>query len=138
MGLVARKSLEVEGPQVWKALGVTLGFDLFAIVFVFVLPLIWPTVWPIVVLAVLPYFGGRLGGRYVDPPLAMRIGILGAVVMITIIAYMFLSILAGLPGESFNLFEPIGFSILALGYFLGIVFGAIGGRHGATLAVENG
>jgi hypothetical protein len=134
MGLVARQRLEPSGPQPWKALAVALAIEVPCILLVFVLPVVWP----IVILAIVPYLGGRMGGRYVPSRTASYIGVLSAIVMVTVMASLLLSILAGFPGERFDLFEPIGLSILAVGYLVAVVFGAIGGRHGASLAAESG
>jgi hypothetical protein len=134
MGLVARQELGPPRPKVWKALAVALAIEVPCILLVFVIPVLWP----IVILAIVPYLGGRMGGRYVPSRTATYIGIFAAIIMVTVMATLLLSILAGFPGERFDLFEPIGLSILVVGYLVAVLFGAIGGRHGASMAGGSG
>lgn len=109
------------------ALGVALGIDLVTIPLVFVLLVVWP----IVILAIVPYVGGRIGGRFTSRRNATRFGALAGAIMVTVLVAILFSVLAQLPGENFDPLEPVGLSIVVAGYAVALVFGAIGGRHSA-------
>lgn len=113
----------------WKALGIALLVDLALLPLVFVLFVYWP----IYYLTIVPYIGGRLGGRFVDKRLAMRIGVAAAITGVTVLMVVFLSFLSLIPGDNLDLTEPIGLSLIIVSYLLAILFGALGGRHGASL-----
>jgi len=112
-----------------KALAVATAVDLVLLPPIFVL---W-VFWPVYYLAFVPYVGGRLGGRYVDRGTAVRVGVVAALIGVTVLVAIFLSFLALIPGDAFDPFEPIGLSIVVGSYLVSILFGAIGGRHGASL-----
>jgi hypothetical protein len=112
-----------------KALAVATAVDLVLIPPIFVL---W-VYWPIYYFAIVPYVGGRLGGRFVDRGKAVRVGVLAAVIGVTVLVAVFLSFLGLIPGDTFDPLEPIGLSIVVASYLVAILFGAIGGRHGASL-----
>jgi hypothetical protein len=131
MGVEVVKNEPDGSPRPLKALGVALLVDHALIVLVLL-----PPVWPLVLFTIVPYLGGRLGGRYVDKRTATRIGAVAALVMVTVLATVLLSVLASLQPANFDLFEPIGLSVLAAGYLVSMLFGAIGGRHGAAAAME--
>ncbi|NOQ55071.1 MAG: hypothetical protein GQ558_10780 [Thermoplasmata archaeon] len=115
-----------------KAFGVALLVDLLCLP----LSLILFLVWPVVILAIVPYAGGALGGRYVDRRTGMLMGALAAAIMTTVLVTIFLLILMRLPGESFDFWETTGLSIMAAAYVVSVLFGALGGRHG-SIAVED-
>ena len=131
MGVEVVKNQPEGSPRPLRALGVAVLIDLALLPLVLVPP--W---WPMVLFTVVPYVGGRLGGRYVDRGVATRIGAVAAFVMVTVIATALLSVLASLQPANFDLFEPIGLSVLAAGYLVAMLFGAIGGRHGAAAAAD--
>jgi hypothetical protein len=114
-------------PSRWKAFAISLGVDLVCLPLVMVILVYWP----IVILAIVPYIGGALGGRYTDRRNGLLMGALAAIIMVTVLAILFLRILRNLPGEGFDFFEPIGLSILGASYLVAFIFGALGGRHGA-------
>ncbi len=118
----------------WKAFLVCLGVDLLLMPLTFVMFYFWP----VFSLAITPYVGGALGGRYTDRRGGLFAGGLAAVVMISVLVIIFLRLLAGLQGlgENFHLLEPIGLSIVAASLLVGFIFGALGGRHGA-IAMED-
>ena len=116
-------------PQPLKALGVALLVDLACVPFMFVLLIAWP----FVLLTVVPYVGGRLAGRYVGRTTAVRVGVVGALAMMTLMVAILFSLLAQFPGDQFDPLEPIGLSIVAIGYLVSSLFGAIGGRHGVAI-----
>jgi hypothetical protein len=131
MGVEVVRNEPDGSPRPMRALGVALLVDHA------LLPLVLlPPVWPVLIFTIVPYVGGRLGGRYVERREATRIGAVAALVMITVLATVLLSVLASVQPANFDLFEPIGLTILALGYLLAMLFGAIGGRHGAAAATE--
>ncbi|UCC92591.1 MAG: hypothetical protein JSW25_07965 [Thermoplasmata archaeon] len=123
-----------EGTGKWKAFGVALGINLLCLPLVLVIIFFWP----IFILAIAPYIAGAIGGRYTDRHNGLWMGGLAAVVMVTVLATILLSILAGLAGlgEGFDFFEPIGLGILAASYVTAFMFGALGGRHGAISREE--
>jgi hypothetical protein len=129
--LGSRMAKEVEGvaPAVpkntLKALGVAILVDLALLPPIFVLFVFWP----IYYLALVPYIGGRLGGRYVDRAAAVRVGVVAAMTGVTVLVVLFLSLLGMMPSDTFNPFETIGLSIVAVAYLVAMLFGAIGGRH---------
>jgi len=110
-----------------KALGVALLVDLLCLP----LSLFLFLVWPVVILAIVPYVGGALGGRYVDRRTGMYMGALAAAIMTTVLVVVFLYILIIFPGESFNFWDTLGLSIVAGAYVIAVIFGALGGRHGS-------
>jgi hypothetical protein len=118
----------------WKAFAVSLGVDMLCLPLIMVLLVVWP----IFILAIAPYIGGALGGRYTDRRNGLLMGGLAAVIMVTVLVAIFISILTGIPGlgENFDPTESIGLSIVTGGYFTAFVFGALGGRHGAIAAEE--
>lgn len=118
----------------WKAFGVSLGVDLLCLPLVLVIVFFWP----VFILAIAPYIGGALGGRYTDRRNGLWMGGMAAVVMMTVLVIIFLWILTGIPGlgEGFDPIEPIGLGLVAAGYFTAFLFGAMGGRHGAISAED--
>ncbi len=118
----------------WKAFGVALGVDLLCLPLVLVMVFFWP----VFILAIAPYIGGALGGRYTDRRNGLWMGGLAAVVMTTVLVIIFLRILTGIPGlgEGFDPIEPIGLGLVTAGYFTAFLFGALGGRHGAISEEE--
>ena len=112
-----------------KALGVAILVDLALLPLIF---LLW-FFWPVYYLAIVPYIGGRLGGRYVDRATAVRVGVVAALIGVTVLVIIFLSILGMMPGDTFNPFETIGLSIVVVAYLVAMLFGAIGGRHSAPV-----
>ncbi len=118
----------------WKAFAVSLGIDLLCLPLVLIMVFFWP----VFILAIAPYIGGALGGRYTDRRTGLWTGGLAAVVMMTVLVTLFFIILSRLQGlgEGFDPFEPIGLSIVAAGYLVSFMFGALGGRHGAIAAEE--
>ena len=127
MAGVQRSKLPAPESRPYLAFGAATGIDMLLLLFLFV-----PPVWPIIVLAIGPYVGGRLGGRYASKREATYAGALAAMLMVTVLAVVFLFALGQLPGEDINLLEPIGLSILIAGYLVATLFGALGGRHGAA------
>jgi hypothetical protein len=116
-----------------KALGVALLVDLLCLP----LSLIMFLVWPVVILAIVPYVGGALGGRYVDRRTGMLMGALAAAIMTTVLVSIFLYILIIFPGEGFNFWDSLGLSIVAGAYVIAMLFGAMGGRHGSMAAEKD-
>jgi hypothetical protein len=118
----------------WKAFLVALGIDLACIPLILVIIFFWP----VFIMAIAPYIGGAIGGRYTDRRNGFWMGSMAGVVMMTVLVTFLLWTLAGLPGlgEGFEFFEPIGLSIVFAGYFTAFVFGGLGGRHGAISAEE--
>ena len=114
-----------------KALAIALLVDLLCIPLVFVLILVWP----VVILAIVPYVGGALGGRYVDRSMGLKLGALAAAIMVSVIVASLMAVLSAAPVEGFDPLEATGLSIVAAAYVVAILFGALGGRHGA-MAVE--
>ncbi len=112
-----------------KALGVAILVDLALLPLSFVLLVFWP----IYYLVLVPYIGGRLGGRYVDRATAVRVGVVAAMIGVTVLIVIFLSLLGMMPGDTFNPFETIGLSIVVVAYLVAMLFGAIGGRHSAPV-----
>ncbi len=115
-----------------KAFGVALLVDILCLP----LSLILFLVWPVVILAIVPYAGGALGGRYVDRRTGMLMGALAAAIMTTVLVTIFLYILIIFPGEGFDFWETTGLSIVAGAYVVAALFGALGGRHGSIAAEE--
>jgi hypothetical protein len=129
MAGVERMDLEDEAPDRRPiAFGVALGIDLLAILGLFALVFVWP----IVILALMPYVGGRVAGRFVDRRTAIRIGALAGAIMVTVLVAILFSLLAEFP-QDLKPFEPVGLSMVVLAYFLGSAFGALGGRHGGLV-----
>jgi hypothetical protein len=81
-------------------------------------------------LTVVPYIGGRFGGRYAYRRMAIRTGALAGAAMMTVLSILVVWALGSLPGENLHLAEPIGLSLLAVGFVLTVLFGALGGSHG--------
>ena len=115
-----------------KALGVALMVNLLCLP----LSLFLFLVWPVVILAIVPYAGGALGGRYVDRRTGMFMGALAAAIMTTVLVLIFIYILIIFPGEGFNIWETTGLSIVASAYVVATLFGALGGRHGSIAGEE--
>lgn len=127
-----RVQLSVASPL--KAFGVALAVDLLALPVALVLVYFWP----LFILALVPYLAGRLGARYAPGRQAVQAGALAGAVMVTVLVAVFLSLLASLQPHRFELLEPVGLSLVAAGYLLAMVFGALGGRHGAAAMEEGG
>ncbi len=134
---MATEEVEGEGgfltPR-WKAFAVSLLVDLVCLPLVLVMLFFWP----VFILAIAPYIGGAFGGRYTDRRNGLWTGGLAASVMMTVLVTVFFVIISGVPGlgEGFDPLEPIGLSIVAAGYLVSFLFGALGGRHGAISAEE--
>jgi hypothetical protein len=124
---VQRARLPAPESRPYLAFGAALGLDMLLLLSLFV-----PIVWPIVVLAIGPYVGGRIGGRYAARREATYAGAVAAALTVTLLAVVFLYALGQFPGGKFTLLEPIGLTILVVGYLVAILFGALGGRHGAA------
>ena len=126
---------EANGPLSprWKTLGIAFLVDLASIPLIFVLLYIWP----IVVLAVIPYVGGSMGGRRVDRRTGLYVGAAAAVLANTVLWAIVFVILASLPFPNFDPFEIIGLSLMTATYAVTALFGAMGGRHGAIAAEES-
>lgn len=121
-------------PPKWKAFLVSTLVDIACLPLVFIMLVFWP----IFIMAIAPYLGGYLGGRYTDQRNGFIMGGLAAVLMMTILVAIIFSIISGIPGlgEGFDPFEPIGLSLVAVGVAMAFIFGAMGGRHGARSARE--
>lgn len=115
-----------------KALGMALLVDLLCLPLVLVLFYIWP----VVILAIVPYLGGALGGRYVDRTTGLKTGALAALIMISVLVAILMMVLSRLPVEGFDPLESTGLAIVASAYVVATLFGALGGRHGAMSAEE--
>jgi hypothetical protein len=113
-----------------KALCIALLVDLVCLPLALIL---W-YVWPVVILAIVPYFGGVMGGRRVDRRSGLLAGSLAAALMMTIVTAVALYVFSWFPGESFDPFEPTGLGIVAACYLVAVPFGALGGRHGSIAA----
>jgi len=120
-------------PAKWKAFLVSLAVDIICLPLILVMVVFWP----VFILAIAPYIGGALGGRYTDRRNGFIMGGLAAVVMMTVLVVIFFIIISSLPGlgEGFDPSETLGVTIVMAGYFVAFLFGALGGRHGA-IAVE--
>jgi hypothetical protein len=134
---MATEEVEGEGGLLspsWKAFTVSLLVDLVFLPLVLVMLFFWP----VFILAIAPYIGGALGGRYTDRRTGTWTGGLAAVLMVTVLVTVFFMIISGIAGlgEGFDPFEPIGLSIVAAAYLVAFLFGALGGRHGA-ISVED-
>ena len=116
----------------WKAFGISLAVNLVCLPLVLVLTFVWP----VVILAIVPYIAGALGGRHVDRRTGMLTGALAAGIMATVLVSILFYALSIMPGEGFDPLEPIGLSLVIAGYFTALLFGALGGRHGA-IAMED-
>jgi len=127
MAGVQRSKLPAPESRPYLAFGAATGIDMLLLLFLFL-----PLFWPIFVLGIGPYVGGRIGGRYAARREATYAGALAAVLMATVLAIISLYALGLFPGAHLNLLEPIGLSILVVGYLVAIMFGALGGRHGAA------
>jgi len=121
-------------PSKWKALIVSLVVDMVCLPLVLVMVFFWP----VFILAIAPYIGGALGGRYTDRWNGFIMGGLAAVIMITVLVAIFFTILSSIAGlgEGFDPTESIGVALVTAGYFIAFIFGALGGRHGAIAAEE--
>ncbi len=121
-------------PARWKAFLVSTIVDIACLP----LALVMLVFWPVFIMAIAPYLGGYIGGRYTDPRNGFIMGGLAAVVMMTVLVAVFFVIISGIPGlgEGFDPFEPIGLSLVAVGVVMAFIFGAMGGRHGARSARE--
>ena len=134
---MAVERVQVEGGRVpgrWKALLVSLLVDLVLMPLVLVMLYFWP----VFILAIAPYIGGALGGRYTDRRNGLWTGGLAAAVMITVLVTILFAVISGVPGlgEGFDPFEPIGLGLVVVSYLVAFIFGALGGRHGAVAAEE--
>ncbi len=116
------------------ALAIALAVDLALLPLVFVIP---PYGF-LVVLTIVPYVGGRVGGKRAYRRGAIRAAAVAAVLEVTVLAAILLNILGKLPGANLDLMEPIGLGILVSGYLLAIAFGALGGAHGARPERKDG
>ena len=129
---------EVGGGRLWfltppgKALGTALLVDLLCLPLILVLFYIWP----VVILAIVPYVGGALGGRHVDRTTGLKMGALAALIMITVLVSILMTVLSRLPVEGFEPLESTGLAIVAAAYAVAALFGALGGRHGAIAAED--
>jgi len=121
-------------PPKWKAFIVSLTVDMLCLPLVLVIVVFWP----VFILAIAPYIGGALGGKYTDRRNGFIMGGLAAAVMMTVLVLIFFVVISSIPGlgEGFDPVEPIGLSIVVAGYFVAFLFGALGGRHGAIAAEE--
>lgn len=116
----------------WKAFGISLAVNLVCLPLVLVLTFVWP----VVIMAIAPYIAGALGGKHVDRRTGMFTGALAAAIMMTVLVSILFMALSIMPGEGFDPLEPIGLSLVIAGYSTAILFGALGGRHGA-IAMED-
>lgn len=118
----------------WKAFLASTVFDLIMLPLVLVM---W-YFWPVFIMAIAPYIGGAIGGRYTDRRTGFLTGSMAAVIMMTVLVVLFIYIISGIPGlgEGFDLLEPIGLSIVGAGYLTAFLFGGLGGRHGAIAMEE--
>jgi hypothetical protein len=107
------------------ALGAAVGIDLLLLVIILI-----PMAGILLLLTVVPYIGGRFGGRYAYRRMAIRTGALAGAAMMTVLSILVVWALGSLPGENLHLAEPIGLSLLAVGFVLTVLFGARGGSHG--------
>lgn len=108
------------------ALGVAVGLDLLLMLLLFI-----PFFGYVLALTVVPYLGGRLGGRYAHRRAAVWMGAVAGMVLMVIISILVLWALGRtFPGADLELAEPIGLSFLAIGFALTVLFGALGGSHG--------
>jgi hypothetical protein len=133
---MAREEPEEDAGRIqpkYKALGVALLVNLVCLPLVLVLVYVWP----LVILAIVPYIAGSLGGKYVDRRTGTFMGALAAGIMVTVLIILFIVVLIRIFGEDFTFWEPIGLSIVALAFLTAVIFGALGGRHGATVAEES-
>ena len=127
MAGVQRTRLPAPESRPYLAFGAALGMDVLMLLFIFL-----PPFWPLFVLAIGPYVGGRIGGRYATRREATYAGAIAAAVMATVLAVIVVYALGQFPGGKFTLFEPIGLTLLVVGYLVAILFGALGGRHGSA------
>jgi len=109
------------------ALAIALGIDMLLLPVMFIIP----PYGVVVVLTIVPYVGGRIGGRRAFRRPAVRASAAAAAIEVTVLATIMLSLLGKIPGADLELLEPIGLTLLASAYLLGIAFGALGGAHGA-------
>jgi hypothetical protein len=120
-------------PPRGKALGIALLVNVLCLPLAFVLLYVWP----LVILAIVPYVGGALGGKRVDRRTGMYIGGLAAAVMVTMLVSVVLFVISRFPGEGFDPLETSGLLIVSSCYVVAILFGALGGRHGAMAMEED-
>jgi hypothetical protein len=109
------------------ALAIALGIDMLLLPVMFIIP----PYGVVVVLTIVPYVGGRIGGRRALRRPAVRASAVAAAIEVTVLATIMLSLLGKVPGADLELLEPIGLTLLVSAYLLGILFGALGGAHGA-------
>lgn len=115
-----------------KAFGIALLVDILCMPLAFVLIYVGP----VVILAIVPYIGGALGGKRVDRRTGMLMGALAAAIMVTVLVSVVLIIFSQFPGVGFDPFELTGLAIVGACYLVAVLFGALGGRHGA-MAMED-
>jgi len=116
------------------ALAIAIGIDLLLLPVMFIIP----PYGVVVVLTIVPYVGGRIGGRRAFRRAAVRASAAAAAFEVTILATIMLSLLGKIPGSNLELLEPIGLTLLASAYLLGVAFGALGGAHGAKPERKDG
>jgi hypothetical protein len=136
---MAEDEEEVGGGRIspaWKSFLASLLVDLVCLPLVLVMVFFWP----VFILAIAPYIAGALGGRFTDRRTGMWAGGLAAAVMMTVLVVVFIIVMSGLEGlgEGFDPTESIGLGLVASGYAISFIFGALGGRHGAISAEETG
>ena len=127
MAGVQRTRLPAPESRPYLAFGAAFGLDMLLLLFILI-----PPVGFLVVLTIGPYVGGRIGGRYAARREAAYAGAIAAAVMATVLAVIVLYALSQFPGGKFTLHEPIGLTLLVVGYLVAILFGALGGRHGSA------
>lgn len=132
---MAKEEVEEKGERIsprGKAFGIALLVNILCMPLAFVLIYVWP----VVILALVPYIGGALGGKRVDRRTGMLMGALAAAIMVTVLVSVVLIIFSQFPGVGFDPFEATGLAIVGACYLVAVLFGALGGRHGA-MAMED-
>lgn len=127
MAGVQRTRLPAPESRPYLAFGAALGIDMLLLLFLLVPPFGF-----LVVLTIGPYVGGRIGGRYAARREAAYAGAVAAAMMATVLAVIIIYAMNLFPGGRFDILEPIGFTLLVVGYLVAILFGALGGRHGSA------
>ena len=110
-----------------KAYLISLAVNLVCLPLVLVLVYVWP----VVILAIVPYIAGALGGKHVDRRTGMLTGGLAAFTMVAVLVSILFIVISRVLGTQFDPFEPIGISLVLVTFFIATLFGALGGRHGA-------